>query len=123
MKKTIAALLAALLLAAVCAANLSAETVPPVQGKTAIVYFSKTGNTRTACNVLAKELPGDLFELTVAQPPAAKGELPVIEPAQIDLNSYSLVVVASPVWAANLVPAVQAFLKNNSLAREEKSLC
>ena len=45
MKKTIAALLAALLLAAVCVANLSAETVLTVQGKTAIVYFSQTGDT------------------------------------------------------------------------------
>ena len=79
------------------------------------MYIFLKPEIRTACNVLAKELPGDLFELTVAQPPAAKGQLPQIEPPRIDLGPYSSVVVASPVWAANLVPAVRAFLKNNPL--------
>ena len=108
-----------LLLAVVCTGSSGAETVTPVQGKTAIVYFSQTGNTRLVCEVLAKELPADLFELKIAKPPAAKGQLPQIEPSRIDLGPYSCVVVASPVWAANLVPAVRAFLKNNSLAEKK----
>jgi flavodoxin len=115
MKKTIATLLLSFLLAAVFAANLSAETVPQSKGKTAIVYFSKTGNTRQACEVLAKTFPANLVELKVAQKPAAKGELPVIDPDRVDLKPYSSIIVASPVWGANLVPAVRAFLKNNPL--------
>lgn len=110
------------LLTAACAGNLSAETVNPAQGKTAVVYFSQTGNTRTACGVVAKELSADIFELKVAKPPAAKGQLPEIEPARIDLGPYSCIVVASPVWAANLVPAVQAFLKNNPLEGRKAAL-
>ncbi|MBM4312264.1 MAG: hypothetical protein FJ119_15150 [Deltaproteobacteria bacterium] len=106
---------AAVLLIAVCAGKLSAETEKPAQGKTAVVYFSQTGNTRAACEVLAKELSADIFELKVAKPPAAKGQLPEIEPSWIDLSPYSFIVVASPIWAANLVSAVQAFLKNNPL--------
>jgi flavodoxin len=89
--------------------------VTPAKGKTAIVYFSQTGNTRTACEIVAKKLSADVFELKIAKPPAAKGQLPVIEPATIDLDPYSFIVVASPIWAGKLVPAVQAFLKNNSL--------
>jgi flavodoxin len=115
MKKTIATLLLSFLLAAVFAANLSAETVPQSNRKTAIVYFSKTGNTRQACEVLAKTFPANLVELKVAQKPAAKGELPIIDPDRVDLNPYSSIIVASPVWAANLVPAVRAFLTNNPL--------
>ena len=115
MKKLLSFLLVSVLMATVCAVNLSASNGASVKEKTAIVYFSKTGNTKQACETLAKAIPSDLFELKVAQKPAAKGELPVIEPARIDLKSYSSVIVASPVWAANLVPAVRAFLKNNPL--------
>jgi len=115
MKKILGILLASVLMIAVCAANLSAETGASGKEKTAVVYFSKTGNTRQACEVLAETFPVDLFELKVVQKPAAKGALPVIDPARIDLKPYSVVIVASPVWAANLVPAVRAFLKNNAL--------
>ena len=79
----------AVLLTAVCAGNLNAETVKPAQGKTAVVYFSQTGNTRTACEVVAKELSADIFELKVVKPPAGQGQLPEIEPARIDLATYS----------------------------------
>ena len=65
--------------------------------------------------MLAKAIPADIFELKLTKPPAAKDQLPEIEPAQIDLKPYSSVVIASPVWAAKLVPAVRAFLKNNPL--------
>lgn len=106
---------AALLLTAVCDGSLSAETVKTAQGKTAVVYFSQTGNTRTACEVVAKELSADIFELKIVKPPAAKGQVPEIEPARIDLVPYSSVIVASPIWAANLVPAVRAFFINNPL--------
>jgi hypothetical protein len=106
----------AVLLTAVCTASLSAETLKPAQGKTVVVYFSQTGNTRTACEVLAKELSADIFELKIDKPPAAKGQLPEIEPARIDLAPYSSVIVASPIWAANLVPAVRAFFINNPLS-------
>jgi hypothetical protein len=115
MRSKICLLCAAILLVAACAGNLSAETVKPAQGKTAVVYFSQTGNTRTVCEVLAKELSADIFELKIAKPPAAQGQLPEIEPARIGLTPYSSVVVASPVWAAKLVPAIRVFLKNNPL--------
>lgn len=115
MKTIVAMLLVSLLLPAVLTAKLSAETNTSEQRKTAIVYFSKTGNTRQACQTLAKTFPADLVELKIVQKPAAKGDLPVIDPARVDLTSYSSVIVASPVWAANLVPAVQSFLKNNAL--------
>lgn len=115
MKKIIAMLLVSFLVPAVFTANLSAETGASGKEKTAVVYFSKTGNTRQACEALAQKIPADLFELKLSQKPVAKGALPEIEPAKIDLRSYSFVVVASPVWAANLVPAVRAFLENNPL--------
>jgi len=116
MHTKISQLCLAILLTAACAGNLSAETLNPAHGKTAVVYFSQTGNTRTACETVAKELSADVFELKVAKPPAAKGQLPEIEPARIDLAPYSCIVVASPIWAAKLVPAVQAFFINNPLS-------
>ena len=115
MRKIISLWSVLVLLTVVWTMSAGAETVSPEKAKTAIVYFSKTGNTRQACELLAKAISADLFELKVAKAPAAKGQLPEIEPAQIDLKPYSFVIVASPVWAANLVPAVRAFLKNNAL--------
>lgn len=116
MKKLLNLLIIPVLMTALSAGNLCAETVPQINGGgTAIVYFSKTGNTRQACEVLAKTFPANLVELKVAQKPAAKGELPIIDPDRVDLKPYSSIIVASPVYAANLVPAVRAFLKNNPL--------
>lgn len=106
---------AAVLLTAVCTGNLNAETVKLAQGRAAIFYFSETGNTRSVCEVLGREIPADLIELKVVKESAAKGELPVVEPGRVDLKPYRLIVVASPVWMGNLVPAVQAFLNDNRL--------
>ena len=74
----------------------------PAQGKTAVIYFSETGNTRSVCEVLGREIPADLIELKVVKESAAKGELPVVEPGRVDLKPYRLVVVASPVWMGTL---------------------
>lgn len=118
MQKSMKFFLALILSLTFCVGIAQAEN-QAAKKTTAIVYFSQTGNTRLACEVLAKELSADVFELKVVKPPSAKGELPLIEPAQVDLNSYSFVIVASPVWAANLVPAVRVFLKNNSLGNKK----
>jgi flavodoxin len=115
MRTTTSLWCAIVLLTAVCAGSLGAETPKPAHGTAAVIYFSQTGNTRAVCEVVAKELSADVFELKIVKPPAAKGQLPEIEPARIDLSHYAVVVVASPIWAAKLVPAVQEFLKNNPL--------
>jgi flavodoxin len=115
MRKKTAFVCLSVLLAAVSIGSLGAETQSPAPGKTVVVYFSQTGNTRTACETVAQEFSADMVELKVTKPPAAKGQLPEIDPKRIDLNPYSSVIVASPVWAANLVPAVRAFLRDNSL--------
>ena len=104
------------LLTAVCVGkSLARKPCLRKKAKQPLYIFPKPGIHAQPVKCWQKQSPADLFELKIAKPPAAKGQLPEIEPARIDLKPYSSVVVASPVWAANLVPAVRAFLKNNSL--------
>lgn len=37
-------------------------------GKTIVVYYSETGNTKQVAEILANELKADMFELTPVQP-------------------------------------------------------
>jgi flavodoxin len=82
--------------------------------KTLIIYFSQTGNTKVVCEALQKSLGADILEVKNASlDKPKKGELPAIEPKSIDLTKYSSIILGSPVWAAQVVPAIKAVLKNN----------
>lgn len=87
-----------------------------------IVYHSLSGNTRRVAELLRSRIEGlgesaDLVEVhdlhqystltayMVGAPRAMRGEVGAIDPAEIDLASYDVVVVGSPVWAFAPTPA------------------
>jgi flavodoxin len=125
MKKTIAILVVSLLLAAVFVANLSAETGVPRQQKTAIVYYSRTGNTRTACKALQKDLGCDIIEIKDLKNRAGGwgfftstiGTLfethTKIDPVHPELAPYNAVIIGSPIWAGKLSTAIRTFIAEN----------
>ncbi|HOT95138.1 MAG TPA: NAD(P)H-dependent oxidoreductase [Methanoregulaceae archaeon] len=88
----------------------------------AIVYHSLSGNTRRIAELLAGRLgplveAADLFEVhdlhqystltayMVGAPRAMRGESAAIDPAEIDVAAYDLIVVGTPVWAFAPTPA------------------
>lgn len=93
--------------------------------RTLVVYFSRTGNTRTVGNEIARELSCDVEEIidTVnrAGPlgyinsgrQATMKELTKLQPLKKDPSQYELVVIGTPVWAATMSTPVRTFLVEN----------
>ena len=94
-------------------------------GKTLIVYYSLTGNTKTGCEVLQKELQVDILEIRdlvnrsggwgFAR--SAFGSLlglhTKIDPEQPDMSAYQNIIIASPIWTGKLSMAVRTFIDKN----------
>ncbi len=96
------------------------------KGKVLISYYSRTGNTEEACRVLQKELGADVVEIKDMNNrdsvfgmiggmlKTLLGLNTRIEPEQVSLDNYDLIVLGSPVWASKLTPAISTFIKKNN---------
>jgi len=94
-------------------------------GKTLIVYYSLTGNTKAGCELLQNELQADILEIKdlvnrtgwwgFAR--SAFGSLlgfhTKIDPEQPDLSAYQNIIIASPIWTGKLSMAVRTFVDKN----------
>lgn len=92
--------------------------------RSAVVYFSHTGNTRTVAEHIAELTGADLFEIkSLTQYPNAyypsthfvkkeieSGILPEIEPIAVDLSDYEVIFVGSPTWWHHIAGVVQRWL-------------
>jgi len=90
-----------------------------------IVYYSRTGNTRAACEALQKELSADILEIKDLKDRSggwgfftgAIGSLfgthTKIDPAHPDLAAYDAVIIGSPIWAGKLSTAIRTFIAQN----------
>jgi len=90
-----------------------------------IVYYSRTGNTRTAAHLLAEKLRKqntsvDLIEIEAVKRPgfltagrAAMKEknLPIKNP-DVDLGKYETLIVGSPTWANCCSPFIKTFFSS-----------
>lgn len=91
---------------------------------TAVVYFSRSGNTRLAARFLAARLGAELIELRdddyrlgvvgwVHSLHDARGHDATITPATLDLSRYRTVYLGSPIWLYSPAPPIWAFAQNN----------
>ncbi len=91
--------------------------------KTLVVYYSKSGNTRRVAEEIAKVAGAETEELIeiatkrsgilgflFAGRDGMRERMSRIEPAKKRAVDYDLIVVGSPVWGWNLVPAVRSYL-------------
>jgi len=104
---------------------LCAHASDAVQGKTLILYYSKTGNTRAACEALQKELGADIREIKDLNSRETKfgaiagmlktllGMHTDIDPKTIDLSPYSTVIISAPIWAAKFGLAMRTYVETN----------
>ena len=101
--------------------------------KTAVVYFSVTGNTEQMANKTAQALGADIFEIQPAQK-YTKADLnwrdkksratvecndPKSRPAiasAIDLSSYDTVILCYPIWWAYAPKIVYTFIESQNWA-------
>ncbi|MGB3425692.1 MAG: hypothetical protein WBF84_04670 [Castellaniella sp.] len=109
-------------------ASASADTAS--SSRTAVVYFSRSGNTALAARRVALRLDAQLFPLQApsyelgmgglahavmdANERRSKPEvLPDITPRTIDLKRFDTVWLGSPVWLYSPAPPIWAFVEHN----------
>lgn len=104
-------------------------------GKTLVVYFSWSGNTRIAAENVRRLANADIFEITTKNPypsdyqqciDQAKEEqrrniLPELNGRANNLNQYDTIIVAFPNWWGTYPQAIKKFLiDNNSVISSKK---
>ena len=75
--------------------------------KILILYHTKTGKTKVACEALKKELGADMIEIR-----ALEGK---IEPEKPDLAAYPYLIIGSPIWASKLCAPIRTLIEKNRL--------
>jgi flavodoxin len=93
--------------------------------KTLLLYYSRTGNTKAACQALAKAICADSIEVKdlsnrsggwgffTGAMNALFNMQTGIEPEHPDLAPYSRIIIASPIWAGRLSAASRTIIARN----------
>ena len=95
--------------------------------KTAIVYYSMSGNVRWVAQQIAEIIDADVIELKSVKEYPDKGfkkfywggksavmrEKPKLQPYSFRSDEYDRVVLGTPVWASNIAPPLRTFLSEN----------
>ena len=102
--------------------------------KTAIVYYSMSGNTKYVADKIAEKIEADIIEIepVKAYPDkgakkfiwggksAVMGEKPALRPYEFSVEKYDSIILGTPVWASNFAPPIRTFIKENPTIREKK---
>ncbi len=104
--------------------------------KTAIVFYSMSGNTAMTAEKLAEALSADLIEIRPRHAYPDKGfrkflwggksavmaETPELEPYIFDAEKYDRIIIGFPVWASNIAPPVRTFIRDNLAVLKKKKI-
>ena len=96
--------------------------------KTAIVYYSMTGNAKYVAGKIAEKTDSDIIRIepVKAYPDkgakkfiwggksAVMGETPALQPYEFSAEKYERIILGTPVWASTFAPPIRTFLKENS---------
>jgi flavodoxin len=96
-----------------------------INGKTLILYYSLTGNTKAGCEALQKELGASIVEIKDLKKRSGKwgffktaigslvGKHTKIEPEKLDLSGYQNIILGSPIWTGKLSMAIRTVINRN----------
>ena len=104
--------------------------------KTAIIYYSYDGNSALIAETLKAVLNADKYEIKTVDGKRRKGfalffwggsqvflkKKPAILPVKADINSYDLIILGSPVWAASPSPAIVSYLDETKITGKKLAL-
>ena len=94
-------------------------------GKTLLVYYSRTGLTKLVCDTLKQHIDAEVLEIKDTRNRSGRwgyyyagfdsvlNRYTKIEPEKIDLTPYSSIIVLSPVWNWKLSVPIRTFIHNN----------
>ena len=103
--------------------------------KTAVVYYSMSGNTEQIAKKLAEKLGADVIRIEpVKEYPskgfkkflwggksAVMGDTPELQPYRFD-GSYDRIILGTPLWAGTFTPPIRSFIKENQAKLSGKKL-
>lgn len=90
--------------------------------KTVVIFYSYTGSAKRLAQQAAETGQTDIYEIKDKRRPgivkaytmgcfaAMRGKAWEVQPIKVDLSAYDRLIVFSPVWAGNPVPAINAVL-------------
>lgn len=104
--------------------------------KRIIVYYSLSGNTEEAVKIIAEKLNCETLKIdTVKAMPksfaarilvgggqVAMNKIPEITPIDKDLSVYDEIFIGTPIWNSKGVPAINAFLMDESICQKVTGL-
>lgn len=106
--------------------------------RTAIVYYSMSGNTKYVADKIADGLKAsgevDIIRIEPKKTypdkgakkffwggkSAVMGETPALQPYEFDIEKYDRIIFGTPVWASNFVPPLRTFIKDNPKVGNKK---
>lgn len=104
--------------------------------KRIIVYYSLSGNTEEVVKTIAQKLDCEMLKIdTVKAMPksyvarllvgggqVAMNKIPEIKPINMDFSLYDEIFIGTPIWNSKGVPAINAFLEDDSICRKVTGL-
>ena len=104
--------------------------------KTAVVYYSLTGNTQFAARRIAEKLGAELIRIAPEKEypdsgvkkffwggkSAVMGETPRLMPHSFRAQDYDLIILGTPVWAGTFAPPLRTLIRENQAAWQGKRL-
>ena len=102
--------------------------------KTAIVYYSMSGNTKYVAEKIAEKIEADIIRIepVKAYPDkgakkfiwggksAVMGEKPALYPYEFNVEKYDRIIFGTPVWASTFAPPIRTFIKENPDIHERR---
>ncbi len=106
------------------------QTAQSPTGRSLIIYYSLSGNTRMVANLLHGLVGGDIVEIKTVRPypedfhavvEQAREErrtnfLPPIQPLNINPQNYDVIYLGFPIWGNTIPQPMATFLSQNNLA-------
>ena len=111
--------------------EVNAET-PANSGKTLVVYYSYTGNSRAIVNTLTSQIEADVLEIQPAEKglkyeannyalgtqllnaikanPNDANSYPAIDPVTTSLSNYQNIIIVTPLWWGQMAAIMQSYL-------------
>ena len=95
--------------------------------KTAIVYYSMSGNTEQTAKKIAERIQADLIKIEPEKvypssgfkkffwggKSAVMGETPALLPYEFRAEEYDRIIIGTPVWAGTFTPPIRTFINDN----------
>lgn len=107
-------------------------TTAAMNAKTLVAYYSYTNNVERIVNELCKQVDADVIEIEPAQKgldyaannyslgtqllnmirnnPNDASSYPAIDPVEVNMNDYDMVIIAAPLWWSQMAAPFQTFL-------------